>query len=177
MLAWRNAPHVAAHMYADHLVTQTEHDRWLKKILDDEGCRYWIILADDEPVGLANIVGIDHQNRRADWGFYLGEPGARGSGIGRAALYLVIEQAFGPLGLHRLTCGALAVNESAWGLYESMGFLREGRLRDHVWKGGRFHDVLSFALLADAWATARPGVEARLRTTGIDPAHLKMRDA
>ncbi len=176
VLTWRNTPDVAAHMYSDHAVSAAEHAGWLAEVLGDDGRRYWIILLDEEPVGLANLVGIDRHNRRADWGFYLGEATARGSGVGRAALYLVIEQAFGTLGLHRLTCSALVGNEAAWGLYESMGFVGEGRLRDHVWKGGQFHDVLNFALLADEWAAARPGVEAKLRAAGIDPAALEVRE-
>jgi UDP-4-amino-4,6-dideoxy-N-acetyl-beta-L-altrosamine N-acetyltransferase len=172
VLAWRNAPHVAEHMFAEGAIGEAAHARWLDKVLRAEAEQYWIIVLDGLPVGLANVVGIDRHNRRADWGFYIGEPSARGSGVGRAALYLVIEQAFGAYALHRLTCSALAVNESAWRLYESMGFMREGHLQDHIRKDGRYHDVLLFGLMADGWAAKRPKVEARLRETGIEPSDL-----
>ncbi len=177
VLAWRNAPHVSAHMYTDNAIGEAEHARWLTSALAAPDCRYWIILLDERAVGVANLVGIDPRNRRADWGFYLGEEAARGSGVGRAALYVLINQAFGPFGLRRLTCTALAENEAAWTLYESMGFVREGRLRDHIQKEGRFHDVLTFALLDQEWAAARSGVEAKLLGTGIDPSSLAVREA
>jgi UDP-4-amino-4,6-dideoxy-N-acetyl-beta-L-altrosamine N-acetyltransferase len=172
VLAWRNAPHVAEHMFADGTISEAEHKGWLASVLRSATKRYWVIEADGSPVGLANLVDIDPHNRRADWGFYLGEPSARGAGVGRAALYLVIEQAFGRHGLHRLTCSALAENEPALRLYDSMGFEREGRLRDQVMKGGRFHDVILFGLLAEGWRAGRRAIEARMREAGVDPAEL-----
>ena len=34
LLAWRNAPAVAPYMYADHLITHAEHDRWFDGVSD-----------------------------------------------------------------------------------------------------------------------------------------------
>lgn len=170
VLAWRNAPEVAAHMYTDHVVTAEEHARWIAAVLAAGDRRYWIVQMDDQPVGLANLVRIDGANRRCEFGFYLGEASARGTGAALAAMRLLIEQAFGPLGLHRLTGEALAENEAAIRLYRSLGFVEEGRLRAHVWRRGAFHDVVAFGMLAEDWAKAMPGVESRLRARGLEAA-------
>ena len=173
---WRNAPHVAAYMYTDHEVGAAEHARWLATVLAAPDCRYWIIVADDRPAGLASLTRIDRVNRRCEWGYYLGEPDLRGSGAGMAALYLLAQYTFETLGLNRLSGAALAENQAACGLYESMGFTCEGRLREYIWKNGRFQDVITFALLASAWPVARAGIEKRLRARGRDTHTLSVQE-
>lgn len=170
VLAWRNAPEVAAHMYTDHVVTPEEHARWIAAVLHADDRRYWIVQMDDHPVGLANVVRIDRANRRCEFGFYLGEASARGTGAAAAGMYILIRQAFDGLGLQRLTGEAMAENEAAIRLYRSLGFQQEGRLRAHVRRSGAFHDVIAFGLLAADWATEQGVVEARLRARGLEAA-------
>lgn len=177
VLAWRNAPEVSAHMYTDHQVTEDEHARWLAAAIAADDRRYWIILMDERPVGLANLVRIDRVNRRCEWAYYLGEAETRGRGVGACVEYMVLREVFGPMGLNKLACEVFTANEAVWMLHESFGFGREAHYRDHIWKGGRFHDVYGLALLATDWAEARAGVEARLRAKGHEPAGLVIRAA
>jgi UDP-4-amino-4,6-dideoxy-N-acetyl-beta-L-altrosamine N-acetyltransferase len=181
VLAWRNAPHVAAHMYTDHLVGAEEHARWLAGVLatswPEGDRRYWIILLDERPVGLANLVRINAANRRCDWAFYLGQTDTRGRGVGGCVEYLVLREVFGSMRLNKLCCEVLVENEAVWTLHEGFGFRREAHYRDHVWKGGRFHDVYGLAMLASDWADARGGIETRLVAKGHDLAAMTVREA
>jgi UDP-4-amino-4,6-dideoxy-N-acetyl-beta-L-altrosamine N-acetyltransferase len=174
VLAWRNAPEVAAFMYTDHAIRPEEHAAWLKAALGAESRRDWIIELDGAGVGVAHIVRIDRQNRRCEWGSYLADPATRGRGVGACVQYAVIEHVFGRLGLNKLWCEALSDNAQALHLYESFGFRREALFRDHVLKGGRFHDVVGLGLLAADWAAARGAVEARLRAKGWAPEALRI---
>lgn len=173
VLAWRNAPHVAAHMYSDHRVSEAEHAAWLPTALSGGDRRYWIILLDERPVGLANLVRIDRRNRRCDWAFYLGETETRGRGVGAAVEYLVLNEVFGPMGLNKLACEVFVANEAVWKLHERFGFVREAHYRDHVWKEGRFHDVYGLALTAADWTVRRPEVEALILRRGVAPPELR----
>jgi UDP-4-amino-4,6-dideoxy-N-acetyl-beta-L-altrosamine N-acetyltransferase len=92
--------------------------------------------------------------------------------VGACVQYAVIEHVFGTLGLNKLWCEALAENERAIGLYEGFGFRREALLRDHVLKGGRFHDVVGLGLLAAEWAELRAASAERLRARGWAPEAL-----
>jgi UDP-4-amino-4,6-dideoxy-N-acetyl-beta-L-altrosamine N-acetyltransferase len=174
LLAWRNAPHVAAYMYSDHLIGQAEHDRWFAQALAAPDRRYWIIERDGQGVGLANLTRIDLVNRKCDWAYYLGETSTRGQGIGAGVEYIVLQYVFGPLGLNKLCCEVFLDNEAVWKLHESFGFTREALFRDHVLKDGAFRDVVGLAILARDWAAARPACEARLRDKGRDPATLRI---
>jgi UDP-4-amino-4,6-dideoxy-N-acetyl-beta-L-altrosamine N-acetyltransferase len=172
LLAWRNAPHVAAYMYSDHLIGQAEHERWFAQALNAPERRYWIIERDGEGVGLASLTRIDPANRKCDWAYYLGETSTRGQGIGACVEYIVLQQVFGPMGLNKLCCEVFADNEAVWRLHESFGFTREALYREHVLKDGVFRDVIGLGILARDWTAARPACEARLRDKGRDPAGL-----
>jgi UDP-4-amino-4,6-dideoxy-N-acetyl-beta-L-altrosamine N-acetyltransferase len=172
LLAWRNSPEVAAFMYSDHLISQAEHDRWFEGALVATDRRYWIIEADGAPAGLANLARIDRTARRCEWAYYLGEPATRGKGLGSRIEYIVLRHVFEAQGLNKLWCEVLVENEAVWKLHQSFGFTREALFRDHVWKDGRFQDVVGLGMLARDWEAARPGIEARLREKGVDPAAL-----
>ena len=176
VLAWRNAPHVAAYMYTSHAIGPAEHDRWFAVALDSADRRYWIIERDGQGVGLANLTRIDPVNRKCDWAYYLGETSTRGQGIGAAVEYMVLQHVFGPSGLNKLCCEVFLDNEAVWKLHQSFGFTREALYRDHVWKDGAFKDVVGLGILAADWAAARPACEARLREKGTDLAELAVED-
>jgi RimJ/RimL family protein N-acetyltransferase len=91
----------------------------------------------------------------------------RGKGVGGIVEFLMIERAFGELGLRKLWCEVLASNEAVWRLHMKHGFVQEARLRAHVVKGGEAQDVLGLGLLAQDWAAARPGVLETLRRIGF----------
>jgi UDP-4-amino-4,6-dideoxy-N-acetyl-beta-L-altrosamine N-acetyltransferase len=172
LLAWRNSPEVAAYMYADHMISQAEHDRWFEGALQAEDRRYWIIEADGEPVGLANLARIDRGSRRCEWAYYLGEPSTRGKGLGSRIEYVVLRYVFETLGFNKLWCEVLLENEAVWKLHQSFGFVREALLREHVFKGGRFQDAVGLGMLKRDWEAARPAIEARLREKGVAPEDL-----
>lgn len=174
LLAWRNAPEVAAYMYSDHVISQDEHDRWFALALTAPDRRYWMIERDGESVGLANLVKIDPANSKCDWAYYLGEASTRGQGIGACVEYIVLQEVFGPMGLNKLCCEVFVDNAGVLKLHESFGFVREALLRDHVRKAGTFRDVVGMGLLARDWTEARPACEARLKRIGRDPATLRI---
>ena len=172
LLAWRNAPQVAAYMYTDHAISQAEHERWFEGALAAADRRYWIIEADDEPVGLVNLARIDQAARRCDWAYYLGEPSTRGKGLGSRIEYVMLRHVFETLGFNKLWCEVLVENEAVWKLHESFGFVREALFREHVFKDGRFQDVVGLGMLRGEWDAAKPAIEARLTAKGVDPAAL-----
>ena len=172
VLAWRNSPEVAAYMYSDHQIGQAEHDRWFEGALTATDRRYWIIEMDGMPVGLANLTRIDPAAQRCEWAYYLGEPSTRGRGLGSRIEYIVLRHVFETLGLNKLWCEVLAGNDAVWKLHRSFGFVREALYRQHVFKDGRFQDVVGLGMLRSDWQAARPAIEARLRDKGHDPDAL-----
>lgn len=112
--------------------------------------------------GLAQLHSIDWVQRSAMLGVYIGEPGDRGAGLGQAAVSLILDYAFNGLDLHRVGLEVLAANAPARRLYERLGFVREGALREAYQRGGQREDVELYALLRREWAFEPPPAARRL---------------
>ncbi len=167
LLAWRNSPEVSAYMYTDHQIGEDEHARWFDGIDGDGRRAYWIIEMDGEPVGLANFYDIDRRHRRGAWAYYLAEPSVRGRGLGGYVEYLMIDKAFGELGLEKLWCEVLESNRGVWRMHQRFGFKQEAQLRRHILKNGVWEDVLGLGLLADEWPAARIAMAPTLAKAGF----------
>ncbi len=165
VLAWRNAPDVARHMYGDHAIGEAEHARWLVAAAGAQDRRYWIAEADGVPCGVAHVVGMGAHGR-GEWGSYLASPQMRGRGIGAAMEFLVLGWAFETAGLRKLWVEVLAENVDAWKLHLDFGFTREADFRAHVVKGGRARDAIGFGMLAAEWPAAKRRAQARLAARG-----------
>ena len=165
VLAWRNSPEVAAHMYSDHAIDEPEHALWLEAALTRPDRCYWIIQLDGAPVGLANLAGIDLEASRCEWAFYLADPAIRGRGVGAAVEYLVLSHVFEGRRLDKLWCEVLAANTAVVSLHERFGFTREALFRDHVRKAGVFQDVVGLGLLRREWPKVKAAAEGRLART------------
>ena len=168
LLAWRNLPDIRRWMYSDHQISPEEHALWFGAALADPRRRYSIIVADDRPVGLANLYDLAPEHGRTSWAYYLADPAVRGSGIGAFVEFHIIDYVFGGLGLNKLWCEVLIENEPVWKLHEGFGFTREAHFRQHVRKDGVLTDVLGLGLLAADWAERREASAARLRARGFE---------
>lgn len=167
LLEWRNLPAVAQYMYTDHIITPDEHRKWFAAIHGDVCRKYWIVVLDGSDVGLANLYAIDRHHRRAYWAFYLADPAVRGRGVGSAVEYKVLRYVFDELGLNRLCCEVLSVNEPVIQMHKSFGFKQEGYYRQHVIKNNTPLDVVVLALLNEEWQAQRPSIEKRLRSRNL----------
>jgi len=81
----------------------------------------------------------------------LGDKSVWGSGIGRAATSFMLKFGFEELHLHRIYLEVLDANPRARKLYESLGFVHEGKLRHAQFKGGQYLDVHVMGLLEEEW--------------------------
>jgi RimJ/RimL family protein N-acetyltransferase len=82
-------------------------------------------------------------------------PGTYGRGLGTEATRLIVGHAFEGLGLHRVWLEVYAFNPRARRVYEKVGFVREGVLRDALlWEGERV-DAELMSVLSTEWARHR----------------------
>lgn len=108
-----------------------------------------IVLRDgDRHVGNVKLEPIDWVHRSAEFGIMIGDPAARGHGIGTEATVLVLRHAFDRLNLHRVALGVVADNLPAIRSYEKVGFREEGSFRQAILREGRFLDLKRMAILA-----------------------------
>jgi UDP-4-amino-4,6-dideoxy-N-acetyl-beta-L-altrosamine N-acetyltransferase len=156
---WRNSEFVSRYMYRDDQISREQQERWFEKVNADPGCHYWIIEREGEKLGLASITAIDHLNKRCFWAFYLKGEEYAGSGIGAIVEYYVIQYAFETLQMNKICCEVFSFNEKVILLHEKFGFRKEGLYRQHIFKGGRFEDVVALALFKEDWCNLQAKFE------------------
>lgn len=162
LFAWRREPEVNRWMSDQPPDALAAHQRWFDGFLNDPDRRGWIITTAGRPAGFLALSGLTGCNRRAEWGWYIGDPEARGRGVGRAAQALGLDKAFDTLGLHKVWAEVLADNEAALKAQAAAGFRREGYLKGHALKDGVFRDVVLLAITADEWRARRAAVRKGL---------------
>jgi RimJ/RimL family protein N-acetyltransferase len=122
---------------------------------DFTGAADFVITLDGTPVGRCSIFQEDSLARHAEVGIAL-LPEARGRGVGTAALAQLVEFAFLRRNLHRLHLRVLGTNAAGIASYRKVGFVEEGRHREHGWVRGAYVDEISMGLLRAEWLSARP---------------------
>jgi len=165
---WRNDPSVSQWMYTNHEIGEEEHNAWFDAMLADESKVYWKIVADGVAVGSVFLTGISSQGKSCVWGMYLAEVNARGKGIAQAACALSFRYAFSDLGVEVVKCEAVAHNENAIGLYESVGYVRTGLQTDAVKRGNEMLSVVTLELTRDSWNMSESRVLQKLSEKGVN---------
>lgn len=155
VLAWRNHPSIRAHMYAQHEITKDEHRAWWTRVASSPTAAFFIYERLGVPLGYVSFSEIESKNATATWGFYTAPDAPRGTGT--LMSFAAMDLSFGALGIRKLSAQVLGRNAASQRLHEKFGFVREGRLRDHVLVNGQLVDVHCFALFADIWVTLRSG--------------------
>lgn len=103
----------------------------------------------DRHVGNLKLEPIDLTHQKAVLGIMIGDPSARGKGVGTEAILLALRYAFHELKLHRVALGVTADNLPAIRCYEKLGFKHEGRLREAIRREHGYVDHLWMGILAD----------------------------
>ena len=111
---------------------------------------------DGELVGRGGLFNVDNLARHAEIGLSL-LPVHQGKGYGQDVLRVLVDYGFRSRNLRRIHLQTLASNAGALRAYAAVGFVEEGRLREHAWVEGAYDDVVLMAVLRAEWdQTSRP---------------------
>lgn len=104
-----------------------------------------------KPLGILSLMNINEANASADLSVIVGSEEARRQGYGTEAIALLLDYAFGRLGLRRVGLSVFEFNEAAISTYERLGFRKQGRLRQAVNRNAVLYDALLMSLLKSEW--------------------------
>ncbi|NWF62768.1 MAG: GNAT family N-acetyltransferase [Chloroflexi bacterium] len=104
-------------------------------------------------IGNCGVFGIEWTHRSAELGIMIGEKDEWNKGYGAEAMTLLLKHGFETLNLNRIQLRVYAENVRAVRSYEKAGFVLEGRLREAVYKSGKYDDVLFMSVLRSEWAS------------------------
>jgi ribosomal-protein-alanine N-acetyltransferase len=107
---------------------------------------------DDALLGFINISEIVRGNLLSAYVGYGAVAEHAGQGYLSEGMLLVLAQAFGPLGLHRLEANIQPGNEASIALARRCGFEREGLSPRYLKIGGEWRDHERWAILGERFA-------------------------
>jgi RimJ/RimL family protein N-acetyltransferase len=154
---WFADPEVRANLLVDKPMSLAEEERWfegLAKRPDD--VIFAVETLSGKHIGNVGLHKIDRKNRNAEAGIVIGDKRFWGKGYGTDAMKLLLRYAFEDLNMHKVYLLHFAGNERARRSYEKCGFVKEGVLRDHVYKGGKYHDHPIMSVINPAERGKRP---------------------
>ncbi len=129
-------------------VSELEHQDFYRALLKDKSRIFFSI---QNPrgkfIGVCALKNIDSKNRKAELYICLHGSPARGKGYGAEAVKALLRYAFDTLNLNRVYLYTPAYNAAALRCYRSVGFVEEGRARQDLYSGGRYHDSVHMAFL------------------------------
>lgn len=124
-------------------------------ILNNPNSKSYIILdiKTNNPIGIISLVNIDWKNRNAECIIDIGEKDYWGQGFGKESLSLILQYAFLELNLNRVGLKVFSFNERAISLYTSLGFKKEGEIRQNIFRNGNWHNIIFMGLLSEEYKT------------------------
>jgi diamine N-acetyltransferase len=106
-----------------------------------------------DAVGFLILIGCRSQHKSLELKRMV--VNSKGAGFGRAALRVAKKVAFDDLAAHRLWLDVKAGNSRAQALYDSEGFVVEGKLREAVKVSGGFESLVVMSMLRAEFAGRR----------------------
>jgi RimJ/RimL family protein N-acetyltransferase len=139
----------------DYPLTESQLEAHLAEAEGPEATRRVFVAVDagtGEVIGHAELSRIDHKNRSASISRLLvGDPSARGKGVGRQIVSRVLDVAFGEMSLHRVDLYVLEFHVTALSMYKALGFKTEGHLVEARRAGGNYWNAYYMAMLEEEW--------------------------
>lgn len=143
---WRNKKYVNDYFLDKRELTLEIHNEWYEKMILTGKVHQFIITQDDgREIGTTFLKNVDYENKKAEFGIFIGELYGYGKGYGTEATKLLCEYAFEQLKLHKVYLRVISSNERAIKSYIKSGFVVEGVFKDDIWDDSKFISVTFMA--------------------------------
>ncbi len=123
--------------------------KFIQATLENNELNFAIVnIENDELIGNCGIMNINHINRSAEVGIFIGDENKRSNGYGTESLRLLLDYGFNYLNLNNIHLGVKAFNERAIACYKKVGFKEYGRRREAYFLNGKYYDHVFMDILA-----------------------------
>ncbi len=143
---WINNPENNQFLHYDLPLEIEKTERWFDANEGRKDRFDAIIEADGVPCGTIGLLSIDTKNLKAEYYIAMGETSLKGKGVSTKASILLLKYAFNILGLNRVYLYTETENIPAQKLFEKIGFIKEGCIRDDIMSHGKLADRIAYGI-------------------------------
>ncbi len=151
IVRWRNSHRVRKNFIYQKPFTKEGQENWLRtKVASGEVVQFILFLRDGQsqiPVGSIYFRDLDLENKKAEYGIFIGEEWAAGKGLGSKGARAALTFARDYLKLHKVFLRVFTDNEAAVRSYKNAGFSIEAHLKDEIRTEDGYRDMYLMAVL------------------------------
>lgn len=150
---WRQDPVYKKGVVSQERYTNLETEKkWMETIIQNHKSGKEVRLAivendTEEFIGMIYLTNINYINQTSSIGSLIGPHSFRGKGYIFDARLQLLKYAFNELGLNRISATILEDNKRSIKAVEKFGYVKEGVLRNAVFKNGEFKNLIAFSIL------------------------------
>lgn len=147
VVKWRNSENVVKNFLYRKPISKQEHIDWFNTKVRTGKVHQFIICGkvDDMPLGSVYLQNFDDENKKAEYGIFIGEQGAYGCGIGTVSLGLLLKYGFEELLLHKIFGRILSYNKASIVIAQKSGCVQEAYLKEEIFINGKYEDLIFMA--------------------------------
>lgn len=136
---WRNNPSIYKFCRQHTLISPQDHNSYLNNINNSSSNvkLFGIKSEDKEYIGVCGFTSMEHINRTGEFSLYIA-PQYQGKGYAKNIMLALMKVGFNDLNFNRIWGEVFETNNKALNLFYSLGFTKEGELRDSYYKNGRY---------------------------------------
>ncbi|WP_248959792.1 GNAT family N-acetyltransferase [Sphaerisporangium perillae] len=146
---WHGDPEVMRWMDAPYPPSLAQTRKQLEERRTDSygDLNLMIDTLDGRTIGIVALREAEPETGDAKLDIYLGEKDTWGQGYATDAMRVICRYGFDRMRLHRISLTTIAENTAARRVYEKVGFVDEGRMREAFRRDGKWHDKIIMGLL------------------------------
>lgn len=148
---WLNDPEVTDYLIADRYpISLAAEERFLREhsaMGYTDGTIFAVETKDGRHIGWTSLYDVHTEDRKACFAITIGEKEYWSQGYGGDAVITTLRFACHEMGLNRVWLTTVEYNKRAIACYKRCGFREEARLRQDVFRHGRYWDFVQMAIL------------------------------
>ena len=148
---WRNSLHVRKSTREYKLLNMINQKNWFESIHQStppKDIMFGILNKRKKLIGVTGLTHIDWKNRNSEISIYFSTKNWQTKPEAKEVINLIMEYGFEELNLNRLYVEIFSLMEENTNLFTKMKFIKEGQLREKIWRQNKWWDTLIFSKLA-----------------------------
>tara|TARA_Y100001963_G_scaffold129325_1_gene184467 strand:+ start:28 stop:624 length:597 start_codon:yes stop_codon:yes gene_type:complete len=152
---WFNSEDTTLHMQKHYFPNTVERQHRFLESAKNDSTKLQLGIVEKSKhalIGVVSLNNIDLINRNAEFSLLIGEKRFRNLQYAEESVFLILRHAFKSLNLHKVYGGSIETLDSWVSFLEKrFGFQREGVQKDHVFKSGKYLDIINFSIISNTF--------------------------
>ena len=143
---WRNSSNLRKFFREYRELSMLQITSWYEQMVKDPKFEMFMVVdSNNNPLGVAGLTYIDFINKHADLHFYVGKDEQWiDNDCTEAIIPLLLEYGFDILNLNKIWAEVYEIDKKKIDLFSRYKFNIDGKLRQHYYFNGQYHDSLIF---------------------------------